>query len=100
MKALAVFISVVLLALLICGVWTAIVGSNNVAYPEAADLKQSAGKPYMPLEEEPFFEIIIKDKVSEAMYIETAGGLAPLYNSDGSVLMYEDWLKEETNDSH
>ena len=94
MKALAVFISCVLLTLLIFGVWASIVGSNNVAYPEGSRFETVSGKTLHAAGRGAFFEIIIKDKISEAMYIETAGGLVPLFNQDGTVMMYEDWLKE------
>ena len=39
-------------------------------------------------------EMILKDKISGVMYIDTYGGIVPLFNQDGTVMKYEEWLKE------
>ena len=89
-----------LVALVLLVFFLAAYSSRHMEFPNDSRFMTIDSKEISSVGRGAHAEMILKDKISGVMYIETYGGVVPLFNQDGTAMKYEDWLKERANDNH
>ena len=88
------FFGLALAALVLLAFWLAAYSSRRMEFPNDSRFVTISSKEISSVGRGAHAEMILKDKISGVMYIDTYGGVVPLFNQDGTVMKYEDWLKE------
>lgn len=94
MKHAEKFFVLALAALVLLAFWLGAYSSHHMEFPNDSRFVTISSKDISSAGRGAHAEMILKDKISGVMYIDTYGGVVPLFNQDGTVMKYEDWLKE------